>query len=633
MKRLVLPLLAVLLLAGAGAFILHQRAHREPQVASWLPATTIFLEDMPDLHRTADRWPATALAQIIHEPEVQDFLQRPLAELPKHAEVDNRIDQLKLIDPAHFFLAITDWAGAGAPKSVAGLSYKGSKSDLDALIAELRKRIQRLWPAGKSDIEKYGSGEIETFTTPTFSAALAYRGQWLFIATDTALLKSFLDRFEAPPQPDSLADLPAFKSCLAHLPAAPDNLLFIRPALLSDKLSTVALMLNPTADTGQMDSLKKTEAIALTLKLDGEAMRDSAYIITSQPGDTAALARDSLKLSSSDTIVATSERVQALGDVQMPDSKSDPSGVLGLLETYMKAFKDQGLGPDQLAQAFGPETGFVLSWPAGAMIPAPLVMADVRDPAKARKFMDTLASLPLGGTNFTRTDEGGISYYSLPQFGIGFFPLQITLGLTHKAVIGALNTDAIRQAAKRWDSGAPGLDATDPYKQAAALIQQPTMSFTYVDTKGIFDRLYGLFRGVASMGLVPHLSSYVDIGKLPASETISRHLTPIVASGAVKDGGLLIESAGPVSTSQAAIVTVAALGAAAIPMLEQQLKGQSVTIPGFPGFSPGSGNLGHKPHATPLKQAASTNPPTPLVPAISPPGRSPASSASPSPGI
>ena len=76
---------------------------------------------------------------------------------------------------------------------------------------ELRKEAQETWPAGKSDIEKYGSGEIETFTTPNFSAGLAYRGQWIFIATDTGLLKATLDRFEGQRDPNSLAELPAFK--------------------------------------------------------------------------------------------------------------------------------------------------------------------------------------------------------------------------------------------------------------------------------------------------------------------------------------------------------------------------------------------------------------------------------------
>jgi hypothetical protein len=623
MKRFVLPLAVVLVLSAAGAFLLRH-APRERPAAAWLPDNTILLEDMPDIHRTADRWPQTALAQIYNEPEVQAFLAKPLGELPRHDELDKRLAQARAIDPTHFFVAVTDLSGT--PKAIAGLAFAGSKEDLDSLLDELRKSAQETWPAGKSDIQNYGTGEIETFTAPGFSAALAYRGKWLFIATDIDLLKATLDRYEGKAGPGSLADLPAYQKCLEHLPDAADNLFFLRPALLSDKLTSLMLMLNPTADTHQMDTIKKFDAVAMALKLDGEVMRDAAYMIKEEPGEDTPLARDSLKISSSDTIIATSGRLQALGEVQMPDPKADPTGVLQLLASDLKIFTDQGLGADQLAQAFGPEMGFVLDWPQGAMIPTPLLMADVRDPAKARRFLDALATVPLAaGVDFSHQDEGGIAYYSLPQTGIGFFQLQATLGLTGKCVIGALNIDAVKQSAKRFDAAGAGLAGTDAYKKAAGLVQEPTVNFSYVDSKSIFERVYGLFRGVASMGFVPHLSDYVDIAKLPAPETISRHLSPMVSSGAVKDGGVLVESAGPVTLTQAGTVTALAAGAAAVPLIEEQMKGQSVSIPGFPGFGSPAGGAGVNP-LLPGGYGAPAAPAPATAPGV------PAASASPSAG-
>ncbi len=487
--------------------------------------------------------------------------------------------------------------------------------------------------AGKSDIEKYGSGDIETFTTPNFSAALAYRGQWLFIASDTGLLKSTLDRVEGQPQPDSLAEQPAFKNCMAHMPDAPDNVMFLRPGLLADKAATLAMMLNPTSDAKGMEGLKKIDAVSLALKMDGAVTRDAAFVIQPMPpGADAPLARDSLKISTPDTIVATSERIESLGDIKMPDGKSDPTGMLQLLESYMQAFTDQGLDEKQLVQAFGPESGVVVNWPAGEMIPTPLVMADVRDPAKARKFLDTLTTLPLAaGVNFAHTDAGGIAYYSLPQTGLGIMPLQVTLGLTKKGLIGALSTDAVKDAAARWDAGTVGLDGTDSFKNAVALVQEPTMSFAYVDTKAIFERVYGMFRGVASMGFVPHLSDYVDIAKLPAPEVISKHLSPLVWSASAKDGGLLAESAGPVSAMQGIMGAAVIVGAAAVPVIEAEMRGQSVTIPGLSGLGigPGSGVGGGMGNlfGNPLSPGGSAVPSVP-VPSASPSAPSPSASTS-----
>ncbi len=644
--------MAVLVLVGAGVYLQRHMAPHARQVAGWLPGGTILFEDMPDLHRTAERWPDTALAQIIDEPEVQAFLERPLGEIPRRAELDQRLAQLGRIDPMHFFLAVTDWSGSGAPSAIAGLDYSGSRQDIDALVDELRKAVQQTWPAGKPDIEKYGSGEIETFTGPNFSAGLAYRGQWVFIATDTGLLKATLDRFEGQRDPSSLAELPAFKKTLEHLPPAFDNLFFLRPGLLADKVATLALMLNPAADAHSADNLKNIEAVGLALKLDGEEMRDAAYVLKAEPeagadagGQAAApaaqaaapvaqaaapaaqatapaaavdetpLAKDSLRLSSSDTIVAMSSRVQAPENAQLPDPHADPSGVLQLLASYEKMFTDQGLGVKELGQAFGPESGFLLDWPAGVMIPAPLVMMDVRDPVLARKFLDTLATLPIAaGVEFTHQEAGGIAFYSLPQTGIGLIPLQVTLGLTGKCVIGALSVDAVKQGARRYDAHEAGLDGMEGYRKAVGLVEEPTTSFAYVDTKAIFGRVYGLFRGVASMGFVPHLSEYVDIGKLPAPETITRHLSPLVASGSVRDGGRLMESVGPVASTPAVLVTAIAAGAVALPVVEQQIQGQSVSIPGFPGLGSKGANPVQNPFISPWNGGGSANPAPPAAP-------------------
>ena len=628
MKRSVfMPLVIVLLIAGAGLSILHRVSSHARQAAAWLPAGTILFEDIPDIHRSGDRWPATALSKIINEPEIQAFLQRPLATMPARAEIDKRLAQVRAVDPTRLFIALTAVPENGAPKMIVGVSYAGSKTDLQSLVDELRKAVQQLWPAGKSDIEKYGSGEIETFSTPSFTAGLCWRGPWLFVSSDLALLKSALDRYDAKPAADSLAELPAFKESLKQLPAAPDNILFIQPKALADRIGSMALMLNPTADVSQMEAIKQVEAVTLAFKMDGEVMRDAAFVIEPNPGDTTPLAKDALKLSSSETILATCERLPALGALRLPDAKDDPSGILQMFDSYLKAFTDQGLGLQQLQHAFGPEAGFVLSWPAASMIPTPLLMADVRDQAEARKFLDTLPTLSLSpGVAFAHLDDGGISFYTLPQTGIGLFPLQVTLGVTGKCVIGALGMDAVRQAAGRWDAGTPGLQATDSFKKAAALVQEPTMAFTYIDAKAIFDHVYGLFRGIASMGFVPHLADYVDIGKLPAPETISRHLAPVVASSAVKNGGLLLESAGPVTTTQAGIVGGAAAAAAAIPLIEQQLKGQSVSIPGFPGIGGSQGSPGFNPFGNPLNQGGSAVPPAVGVPPTTPP---PAASATP----
>jgi len=128
-----------------------------------------------------------------------------------------------------------------------------------------------------------------------------------------------------------------------------------------------------------------------------------------------------------------------------------------------------------------------------------------------------------------------------------------------------------------------------------------------------------LFRGVASVGLVPHLSEYVDIGKLPQPATISRHLGPAVASTSVKEGGFLMQSAGPVTVSQAGFVTLVTAGVAAFPYVEAQLQGQNGSLLGFPAQGLNSpGSLQNRLKSL-TNQGSSASPP----PLATPPGAAP----------
>ena len=77
MKK-VIPAVIVLVAIAAVAFMYFNKAAvHHVQATDLAPAETIFFAHFPDLRRTAERWPKTALAQIGAEPEVQAFLAKP----------------------------------------------------------------------------------------------------------------------------------------------------------------------------------------------------------------------------------------------------------------------------------------------------------------------------------------------------------------------------------------------------------------------------------------------------------------------------------------------------------------------------------------------------------------------------
>ena len=76
MKKIFVILLVVLVLVTASALWI-MRGAGPSDAAALLPAETVAFASLPDLPRTASRWPKTTLAKIGAEPEMKAFLESP----------------------------------------------------------------------------------------------------------------------------------------------------------------------------------------------------------------------------------------------------------------------------------------------------------------------------------------------------------------------------------------------------------------------------------------------------------------------------------------------------------------------------------------------------------------------------
>jgi len=62
-------------------------------------AGNIFLAHMQDFNRTRDQWHQSDLYQLYSEPAVQDFLRKPLANLPKRDAASQTVREIEQLDP------------------------------------------------------------------------------------------------------------------------------------------------------------------------------------------------------------------------------------------------------------------------------------------------------------------------------------------------------------------------------------------------------------------------------------------------------------------------------------------------------------------------------------------------------
>jgi len=84
MKR-ILFLLIALAVAAFGGWYYWQFSQRisSASVAGLLPRDTIFVAQIPDFNRARDEWQHCDIYQLYREPAVQDFLRKPLGNVPK----------------------------------------------------------------------------------------------------------------------------------------------------------------------------------------------------------------------------------------------------------------------------------------------------------------------------------------------------------------------------------------------------------------------------------------------------------------------------------------------------------------------------------------------------------------------
>ena len=119
------------------------------------------------------------------------------------------------------------------------------------------------------------------------------------------------------------------------------------------------------------------------------------------------------------------------------------------------------------------------------------------------------------------------------------------------------------------NANAPNFTQSETYKTAASSVGKANFAFAYLDSRAFFERLYGTLKPLAMFGtaFVPQVGDYVDLGKLPSTEAISKHLSPTITSESMDGQGVLFESVGSFTGGQAVVVTAGAVGAAAIPMI------------------------------------------------------------------
>jgi hypothetical protein len=219
---------------------------------------------------------------------------------------------------------------------------------------------------------------------------------------------------------------------------------------------------------------------------------------------------------------------------------------------------------DDWKAAFGSELGMLADWPSDMHWPSLVITSAVKDPTRARKIVAVLTKAIDEDAIWNEADRGGAHYWSM-QAGPSFVAIRPVIALSNRVLIAGVEERSVEGAMHRAESSSSELSASDAFKRASRSVPPPTNFFGYVDLGLLYQRLDATVRPVLLMSaaFVPAINEYIDAGKLPTAEVVTRHLTPIVSSQRYKDGGYIAESVGPVTLNQSGIgvAVVAAMGA------------------------------------------------------------------------
>jgi hypothetical protein len=272
-------------------------------------------------------------------------------------------------------------------------------------------------------------------------------------------------------------------------------------------------------------------------------MRDSLFVLRPDAAEPVKLNHSSIKLTTKQTVAFFDFVVDF---AQLRNLSANPATAMLLQDPALQNSKLLQLAPD----AFGPDCALSLNWPESQRVPGGAFAVSIKDKSKAEQCLqEVLTFFP----ETSVTDLNGHKYYSFPTKKNEMFSPSLILADGYLLVgIDAAQIDRVRQSISNDET----LQNSPAFASAREAYRSANQVFGYLDIRTIFERGYPTVSQILSFSVnfVPGLSDAIDASKLPDTETIAKHLQPIVYSQSHLPDGYLVESSGPITMNQAVLL-------------------------------------------------------------------------------
>ena len=550
MKRILFLLIALAVAAFAGWYYwqFSQRFSSAP-VAGLLPRETIFVAQIPDFNRARDEWEHCDIYQLYREPAVQDFLRKPLGNVPKTDAVSQTLLDIEQLAPKNAFVALTS-IDNNNPKIVGGFHFQGKQEEAERIIGKWRSVLMGQNSSLKREKVQYQGHEIEAAKTASFTIATAYDPPWFFVATDAADMQALLDRADrrSSDSNNRLDKDEAYRSAVSRRPSNDVASFYLQPKAFSQRLAALRAAVGSTPAPGEGTMIEKMRCITGSMRFENGKIHDVLFLGMPKLEQNTTLTRSSLSLGTKETFFYLAMLLN-LGERM--DTLNQAAAFAGT--KIFQTLSDSGITAADWKAAFGIELGSLANWPPDAHWPSLLVTVPVTDATKAQQIVEALLKAE-EDASWTATEKEGVRYFS-KQSAASFVAITPTIALSDRILIAGLDPASVEASIKRSRGNSSELADFQTYKAAAHLLPAPTNFFAYLDMVQLYSRLDASLRPMLLMAaaFVPAVAGSIDPTKLPAPEVITKHLSPIVSSQRYDGDGYMAESIGPITLDQLGI--------------------------------------------------------------------------------
>jgi hypothetical protein len=588
MKRPLAVILLVVIAALTAFYITRQHPAAVPStIASLLPADTAVFIHLPDAEKNRAAWHRTDLYQLYSEPAVQDFLQKPKSHLPDKSslrEVWNDSSSLRI---RNAFLATNSFDSL---RLIAGFEFRCGEKEAQAVIERWKSRIPGKAAGTQRSSVDYEKHKIDIFSSGQFIIASTIAGRQFLAATTVEDLKALLDRVDGRTKAPALDSDENFRAAMKQMPPEYAWMFYLQPKQLAQKLVNLRAQSGRALPADQKTLIERIQSYAHAMVFDGARIRDIGFAAMPQLSQTK-LERTSLTLASAETLLYGANIVNMQQQFDWLLEPARTGSMAGPLQSISSALTSAGVTKEDWKAAFGDEISVMAAWPTNAQPNAALTVA-VRDRPQARKIADAIAS----SSGWQKIFRNNAEYYTAPTSGV-LVVMSPTIVVSDRFLVAGSNAATVDSVISPGPAGG-GLAGSEKFRSASKLVPDPSQIFVYLDLAGLYSRLDATVRPILQMGaaFVPRLSERLDPSKLPPTEVVTKHLSPVVASTSYVNGGYRSESAGTITIEQAAIAGGAAYVGAMI-LQQHQAKGGShpaIPVPVAPP-SPSPGAVGPLP--------------------------------------